>query len=473
MGFGLRGSLAIALFLCLGFGCKAPDRGSGSPGAGGGGGDVGSGGHGGGSGGSGSGGASGSGGQVDAGPSRGPAPPIPGHKFPFPQNRQSSGCVYPQGYLNEDVQAAYAKWKSDTVVADSDSGGFRVQRPNEHNLDANSTVSEGIGYGMLIAVYMDDQALFDGLWKYEQKHLETSPPVPAANGLMNWYILANGQVGTTPPGTGGATDADEDMAFALLMADKQWGGQGTLPKSYLQNATDLIGAIWNHEVIMSKLIAGGDQFPPDFSEINISYFAPAYYRLFKTVYTPPNNGSWDDVINTVYDTITIALNNVSQQQANGLVPAWCAASGSPPTGKCAPGVPGRPGNYQYDSCRTPFRIALDWCWNGEPRAQAYLAKTSAFFSAKGAANITDGYGLDGTPQPQFGVSEGSGMQSAAFVGPAGVGAMSSATYQSFVNDAYADVAKLNLLIGGTYYDDSWTVMSLLMMTGNFLNYTAY
>ena len=450
MGSGVRSSLAIASLLILA--CKAPDRGgSGSPGDGG-------------------------GGQVDAGPSRGPAPPIPGHKFPFPQNRQSAGCIYPQGYLNEDVQAAYAKWKSDTVVADTDSGGFRVQRPNEHNLDANSTVSEGIGYGMLIAVYMDDQALFDGLWKYEQKHLETSPPVPSANGLMNWYILADGQVGTMPPGTGGATDADEDMAFALLMADKQWGGQGSLPKSYLQNATDLIGAIWNHEVFMSKLIGGGDQFPPDFSQINISYFAPAYYRLFKTVYTPPNNGSWDDVINTVYDTISISLNNVSQQQMNGLVPAWCAASGSPtdvPPGKCAPGVPGRPGNYQYDSCRTPFRIALDWCWNGEPRAQAYLAKTSAFFSAKGAANITDGYGLDGTPQPQFGVSEGSGMQSAAFVGPAGVGAMSSATYQSFVNDTYAAVAKLNLLVGGTYYDDSWTVMSLLMMTGNFLNYTAY
>ena len=40
--------------------------------------------------------------------------------------------------------------------------------------------------------------------------------------------------------------------------------------------------------------------------------------------------------------------------------------------------------YQYDSCRTPFRIGLDWCWNGEPRAQAYVALTSAFFSAIGA-----------------------------------------------------------------------------------------
>jgi hypothetical protein len=30
-----------------------------------------------------------------------------------------------------------------------------------------------------------------------------------------------------------------------------------------------------------------------------------------------------------------------------------------------------------------------------------------------------------------------------------------------------------LLVGGTYYDESWTVLSLLMMTGNFIDYTAY
>jgi hypothetical protein len=27
------------------------------------------------------------------------------------------------------------------------------------------------------------------------------------------------------------------------------------------------------------------------------------------------------------------------------------------------------------------------------------------------------------------------------------------------------------LVGGTYYEDSWMVLSLLMMTGNFLDYT--
>jgi hypothetical protein len=99
--------------------------------------------------------------------------------------------------------------------------------------------------------------------------------------------------------------------------------------------------------------------------------------------------------------------------------------------------------------------------------------TSSFFSAIGAKNIVDGYALDGTPQPQHAADGGALLQSAAFVGPAGVGAMGSASTQSFVDNAYSDVATLKLLVGGTYYEDSWAAMSLLMMTGNFLDYTAY
>jgi hypothetical protein len=66
------------------------------------------------------------------------------------------------------------------------------------------------------------------------------------------------------------------------------------------------------------------------------------------------------------------------------------------------------------------------------------------------------------------VSQG---QSAAFIGPAAVGAMNSASNQAFLNAAYTLVKGDNLFVGGAYYEESWTVMSLLMMTGNFLDYT--
>jgi endo-1,4-beta-D-glucanase Y len=385
---------------------------------------------------------------------RGPAPPTASAKFPFPQNRESSRCTYPSHYDNEDVVAAYQQWKSDTVTSSGANGFLRVQRPNEPGLAPNSTVSEGIGYGMLIAVYMNDQNLFDNLWKYEQHWTDKS-------GLMNWYIAADGN-SLGPNGSGAATDADEDMAFALVLADRQWGGQGSLAMPYVQYALQQIQDIWKAEIQDSKLPKPGEW--GGWNTVNVSYFAPAYYRVFATL--DPGD-AWGQVIQTVYDTIAYAVNSANGNATNGLVPAWCDDShGSP----CAPEdmhIANDVG-YQYDSCRTPFRIGLDWCWNGEPRAQAYVGLTSGFFSAIGARNIADTYAIDGSPEPQH-----AGGHSAAFVGPAGVGAMSASTYQAFIDDAYAGVATRTYLVGGTYYEDSWTAMSLLMMTANFLDYTKY
>jgi endo-1,4-beta-D-glucanase Y len=389
-------------------------------------------------------------------PPRGPTPARAGLSFPFPQNREQSRCVYPSAYLNADVTAAFDKWKADTVTSNGANGFRRVQRlatdPVNNSTPLNSTVSEGIAYGMLIAVYMGDQALFDDLWKYEQRWTN-------ANGLMDWAINA---AGTARTGTGAATDADEDMAFALVMADRQWGGRGTLERSYIDYARTQIQAIWNFEILEGKLLRNGDGWG-DWNNLNISYFAPYYYRVFKQV---DGNAGWDAVIETVYDTIDNALAAGQGNATNGLVPAWCSSQGA--------AVGGQPFHYQYDSCRTPFRIGMDWCLHGETRARDYVAKTSGFFSNIGAAAIVDGYNLDGTPRPQYSPASGTptlAQQSAAFLGPAAVGAMSNASYRTFLDAAYMRVATSQALVGGAYYDESWTVISLLMLTANLLDYT--
>ncbi|HMF42156.1 MAG TPA: glycosyl hydrolase family 8 [Polyangia bacterium] len=421
--------------------------------------------------GSGTGGTAGTGGTGGTTPPRGPTPAMNGINFPFPQNREMSArCVYPAGYLNADVMTAYATWKND-VVTNSGAGNYRrVQRTASDGVNmytpAMSTVSEGIGYGMLIAVYMggkDDQLLFDDLWNYSQLHKD-------ANGLMNWSITSTGT--NTPMQQGGATDADEDIAFALLMADKQWGMMSTGTTKYLDLAKTQINNIWLHEIVDSKLAGPGDSWGTAnlWANINISYFAPAYYRLFKMV---DSGHAWDAVIQTTYDTIMYSLTTMNGNASNGLVPAWCASNTANGTTTIS-GSQAGPFNYQYDSCRTPFRIALDWCWNGETRAQAYLMKTSSFFSGIGAANIVDGYDLTGAKHVQFSPATTAptlAQQSAAFLGPAGVGAMVASSFQPFLNDSYARVATGQLKVGGAYYDESWTMLSLLMMTGNMLDYT--
>jgi hypothetical protein len=397
-------------------------------------------------------------------PSRGPTKSLPGVKFPFPQNRENnSRCIYPNLYRNEDVQAAYTQWKTDTVTSDGATPFRRVQRPKEPGtLEPNSTVSEGIGYGMLIAVYMNDQALFDDLWQYEQKHL-------GQYGLMDWNIKADGS-GPTTGGSGPATDADEDMAFALLMADQQWVTSATLNKKYADIAKGMIAAVWNNEIYNYKYVK---PWPgADSSTINLSYFAPAYYKLFAKIDTA-NASNWTNTVDNMYSVLNASLNSANGNTSNGLVPAWCDSSGKPNGGAFGAGQPASPTNYQYDSCRIPFRVGLDWCWNGEARAQTYVAKTSQFFNGITVAKMVDGYDLNGTPHPQWQTGASAQIQSSAFVGPAGVGAMSNTSYQTFVNDAYAVLITGKALVGGTYYDDSWMVMSLLMMTANFLDYTTY
>ena len=50
--------------------------------------------------------------------------------------------------------------------------------------------------------------------------------------------------------------------------------------------------------------------------------------------------------------------------------------------------------------------------------------------------------------------------------------MSSASNQAFLDEAWSLLKQNNLWCGGQYYDESWTLLSMLMLSGNFLDYTS-
>jgi endo-1,4-beta-D-glucanase Y len=387
--------------------------------------------------------------EASSGPADGPSAADGGPPPPSRVDAAAFGYCAPPPLASPDATtAAYAKWKNDLLTTSGARGFVRVLRPDSPGA-VNTSNSEGTAYGMLLAVAMNDPATLDALWNYSQLFLDS-------NGLMNWEIDPNGN-GPTSEGSGAATDADEDMAYALLWADARWGGKGSLSSSYRDLAVKQINSIWNAEVDHSRndALAPGDQFGGA-SIVNISYFAPSYYRTFAKA---TGQSGWNNVVESSYSIVAASLNAANGNVNNGLVPAWCTPAGVPD----APS--GKPTNYQLDSCRTPFRIGLDYCFFGEPRAKAYLAKISTFYSSVGAANIVDGYNLDGTPNP----SHTTVHQSAAFVGPAAVGAMSDPMFAMLRAQAYAGVATLMELDGTTYYTESWTALSLVMLTGGFWN----
>ena len=88
--------------------------------------------------------------------------------FPFPQGHALPNCTFPT-YNTDTVETAYTNWKAKFF------DGTKIVRPE----NGNDTVSEGIGYGMLIGVFMNDQPMFDALWSYAKAHFD-------GNHLMTW-----------------------------------------------------------------------------------------------------------------------------------------------------------------------------------------------------------------------------------------------------------------------------------------------
>jgi endo-1,4-beta-D-glucanase Y len=347
--------------------------------------------------------------------------------FPFPQNATYPFGIRPAAHNHADALAAYNDWKSRYVVTDQ--SGYRRVFYDENPAELGWTVSEGIGYGMLLAVNMAERPLFDDLWSYTKLHLDS-------NGLMKWRVRADG----TNDGQNSASDADEDMAFALLCADKQWGSGGAI--NYLQEAVTLINDIYENEVDpVTFALKPGDGWgssPP----VNPSYLIPAYYRVFRNA---AQDDRWLNVIQKSYDILQAAAN-----PSTGLLPDWCLPDGSPD--------PSRSYEYSYDATRTPWRIALDYLWFGTADAAIRTNALTAFANGQGIGAIKDGYQLDGTLVGN--------NHNNAFVGPFAAGAMAAPAFQSFCDAAYQDNVSVH---GDNYFNTSLKALTLFLLTGNFLN----
>ena len=359
-----------------------------------------------------------------------------GGPYPFPQTRVPGACTLTttaaSGAAAGAVQAVYNAWKGSFVTSSGAGGGLRVQR----NQNSNDTVSEGIGYGMLAAVYLGDRPTFDGLWTYGQLHFD-------GKGLMNWHINADGS--TASDGAGSASDGDEDMAWALIMASDQWSSA-----SYLDGANKMIDAMLANSFASDGMFKPGDNWGGT-NLTNPSYFAPAYFRVFAKM---TDNDQW---VSPIIDRNYAILASVTS--TSGLVPNWTNEQYAVNQNLVIGSTTYDTGTYGYDATRTPWRIAMDYCFNGEPRALTYLTKAGGFFNGIGAANIGDGYALSGAQK--------SGNKNMAFVGPAGVSGM--AGFQALQDAAfnYGATGQGDL----SYFPSSLRVLTMLMMSGNFLDYT--
>lgn len=267
-----------------------------------------------------------------------------------------------KSYIRTEAIKSYNYWKKHYVIQVSDNVS-RVVNPQDNNV----TVSEGIGYGMLLSVAADDSTTFNKLWNYAKLHSN-------ANGLMDWKVDSNGNV----IGKGSASDADQDMAYALLIASKKW-----LQRSYLNDSKKMIDAIAKHEINSSYVLLPGDSWGQDL-QFNPSYIAPAYYEEFASV---SQRDYWQKV-----SSVNIQLLNKIANKETGLLPDWINQNGT---------IIEKKNIFGYDAIRVPIRLLQFYKVTKESVSEDILQRQYKLFSRIGINNLCSGYAVTGDPIAKY------------------------------------------------------------------------
>lgn len=234
---------------------------------------------------------------------------------------------------------------------------------------AEVSTSEGQSYALLRAVWMDDQPTFTRVWTWTHSNLQVR-----SDRLFGYLWGRHPDGRWTILNKDSASDADEDIALALLFAAHRWPNNG-----YLTEARAIVRDIWRHEVAIVRgvpYVTAGNWAPTYTTPgpaLDPSYFTPYAYRLFARI-DPAH--AWIRLVASSYAVLTAcSAAPLGTKQSAGLPPNWCALRRTTGTTVAVPRI-ARADDYGYDAFRVMWRIALDAIWNGEPRAKRYLASVT-------------------------------------------------------------------------------------------------
>lgn len=326
------------------------------------------------------------------------------------------GAFETRQYRNLLVEMDYSEKAVDQKLHDVFNDVFRG--PNKVYFEVGDTLgyisdiknhdarTEGMSYGMMIAVQFGEKDIFDRLWRWSKKYMQhQSGP---REGYFAWSCKTDG----TRNSDGAASDGELYFITSLLFASNRWGNDtGINYKAEAQHILDCImprtikpqagssphGFGRSQEPQKMFLIHPEHQlitFTPDgFGQrfTDPSYHIPAFYEVW---------AKWADDGRSAYWTACAAKAREFLHKAidgkTGLNPDMCGYDGSP--------MPTRDGrrngsnNFRYDSWRVPMNIALDYEWSCSDQEwqQQYGEKIQNFFYAQGIHDFVDQYRVDGS-----------------------------------------------------------------------------
>lgn len=246
--------------------------------------------------------------------------------------------------------------------------------------------TEGMSYGMMMAVQMGDKDLFDRLWRWALTFMYRREG--KFSGYFAWSANLDGSLRAEGP----APDGEEYFALALFFASHRWG-DGPEPLDYSAKARRLL---W--DCVHKGSEAPGDsmwdplnaliKFVPDCPWTDPSYHLPHFYELFEAWAEPGDRPFWRRAKEASRSYLPKACH-----PDTGLAPEYAEFDGSPHRAAWDYGHH----LFYSDSYRVAANIGLNDAWSGRDHALSDIAgRIVRFFDEQDPGDLRM-YELDGRP----------------------------------------------------------------------------
>jgi len=255
--------------------------------------------------------------------------------------------------------------------------------------------SEGMSYGMMVAVQLDKKEEFDRLWKWTHTYMRHNEG--PREGYFAWHCDKQGN--KLDPGS--ASDGEEWFAMSLFFAAGRWGnGEGIF--DYEAEANKILHAM--------LYMDSPNQAKPDLSVISMfdhedkqirfvpypawtkitdpSYHLPAFYELW-ALWAENDKAFWADAAEASREHFRNAAH-----PRTGLMPDYAHFDGTP-------FVYGGHEHFKHDAWRTLANVAIDFTWwEKDPWQVEQSNRVLSFLST--LDRVPEEMTLEGEPLSEFG-----------------------------------------------------------------------
>ncbi len=334
----------------------------------------------------------------------------------------------------------------------------------------NDVRSEGMSYGMMIALQTGHKAEFDALWNWAVTYMYHADPAHPAHGYFAWQLKPDGKQMDPMP----AADGEEYFAAALLFADARWGS-GTGIYDYKARARQLLTDLVHREEIAGSTVKGSRtanalfnatefkvRFSPDLGcqrsdgdFTDPSYHLPAFYEVFARVGPEEDSEFWSKAAEQ-----SRAFFVKAAHPTTGLTPDYANFDGSPKAASWDKTT----GNFRYDAFRSVMNWSMDYAWNEKFEDAVTLSnRLLNWFGPDRALQPGAVYTLDGTPQVT--------TNSVALLSCNAVAALAADADVAapFIDALWRIMPPMSKW---RYYDGMLYFLSLLHVSGQFRDWTA-